>query len=182
MDSKNRDDIESEFKDIHDRLNQLENSYNPQHENLHFASLERVDSDLYKALLSLAEEGLIRVQRHRTYFLKSALYADGMFWYHLCLLITAAASRAHTDGMQKQIPEHLVIELTEALIEISEYAIGCGDMDKRVYEALVSTLWAFYSEELIKQAQQKCRTINQNNVMHFVDNIILHVDELKKAH
>jgi hypothetical protein len=174
-------DIKSEFRDIHDRLNQLKSAYNPQNKNLHFDCLERVDADLYTELLQLAAEGLKRVNKHRDYFLENSLYDDGMFWYNLCLMISAAASRVLTDGTQNQIPEHLVVGLTENLIEISEYAIGDGDMHKRVYEAMVNTLWAFYGEELIKQAQQKSRTINQNNVMHFVDNIILHVDELKKV-
>jgi hypothetical protein len=181
MDRKNRDDIKSEFEGIHNRLNKLDVAYNPQHKNLHFDCLERVDTNLYTELLQLAAEGLKRVKEHRDYFLEKGLYDDGMFWYNLCLMISAAASRVLTDGTQNQIPEHLVVGLAETLIEISEYAIGCGDMDKRVYEALVNTLWAFNSEELIQQAQQKSHTINQNNVMHFVDNIILRVVELKKV-
>jgi hypothetical protein len=39
--------IEADFQEIHKRLRQLEKTYNPRDENLHFGPVDQADANLY---------------------------------------------------------------------------------------------------------------------------------------
>lgn len=156
-----REQIEADFQEIHTRLRQLEKAHNPQDENLHFVPVAQVDANFYVTLLQLAREGLAKVRQHRDYFLKHALYDDGMFWYDLFLLISAAGVRVEAGKVRSSITPEAVNGLTEVLVAISEYTVlGVGgDITKRNYEALGNTLLAFYNDDLVTLARLKGREV-----------------------
>lgn len=166
--------VEAEFQELHAKLRKLEQLYNPSGQNLHFECLCRVDAELYVALLELAEGGLQIVHSHREYFSSHRLYDDGMFWYDLFLMISAAAGRVHHDEAQATIPAPLIKSLTKLLVRISEFALVFpkGDITKRNYEALANTLWAFHNEELVQAAREKANQMNDTSVQEFVNRAI----------
>ena len=174
-------DIEAEFQELHAELTELERVHNPSEENLHFECLSRADAELYTELLELANGGLQKVRQHRRFFLEHDLYSDGMFWYDLFLMISAAAVRIHRDKLQATIPTVTVEALTERLVQISEFTLPPnlgGDITKRNYEALGNTLWAFPGDKLIDTAKEAARQIGTEPVQEFVDGTISHIRTL----
>lgn len=174
--------IEKEFEIIHSKLRQLKQTYNPSGENLHFYNLEKADVELYAKLLELAREGLDKVRKHSVYFSRHALYDDGMFWYELFLTIGAAALRIRADQNQQNISENVIRELTELLIDISEFtcvhpAQG-GDIYKRSYEALGNMLYGFYNKDLVEFARKKSRESGFEKVSEFVELTIGKVEKM----
>ena len=143
-----------EFSGLRGRLLALEKTYSPAGENLHFEPLSRADAALYKALLGLAKDGLTKVRTHREYFPEHSLYDDGMFWYDLLLLISAAAQRMHADRGHHAVPTETATALVETLVEISEFTVLGGDITKRNFEALGNTLWTFWSLDVAYAARE----------------------------
>ena len=95
-DAKSSENIERQFTELRTRLRTLEKRLNPKDEDLHFVprlvGLKRED---FSELLAIAEDGLSKVREHEEYFLTSALYDDGMFWYELFTLISTASLQPH---------------------------------------------------------------------------------------
>lgn len=174
--------IENEFEVIHSKLRQLKQIYNPLNKNLHFYSLEKADAELYVHLLELAQEGLEKVRKHSVYFSRHALYDDGMFWYELFLTIGAASIRIRADQNQQIISENIVKELTELLIDISEFTcvhpVQGGDIYKRNHEALANMLYGFYSKDLVEFACKRSRESGFKNMSEFVELTIGRVKEM----
>jgi len=179
--TEHREKIEADFGEIHKRLSHIENLYNPQKLNLHFSDLSKADAELYRELLALSCEGLEKVEHHEEYFLIHPLYGDGMFWYDLFLLINSAALRIIGDGNQTDIPQEIVKELIETLIEITTYTtVHLGDITKRNYEALGNTLIAFYSKEILELANRRMRVISSKRAKELINRSIKSAEELVK--
>jgi hypothetical protein len=177
--------IAADFAELKARLTRLEKAYNPADDNLHFDAVPRADAALFDALLKLAQEGLAKVRQHHTYFSHSKhqrLYDDGMFWYGLCLLASAAARRVAGDKAQHTISPAAVNALTELFVEVSEYStVGGGcDMEKRNWEALGNILWAFYSDTLVTLARHKSQALGLTPVIQFVEGTIARVNEVRQ--
>lgn len=162
--------VAADFQELHVELRKLEQVYNPSGEDLHFENLCRADAELYSALLDLAKSGLEKVHSHRKYFSRNRLYDDGMFWYDLFVMVSAAAGRVHHDKVQRIIPIAIVESLTEQLVQIIEFSLVFpqGDITKRNYEALRNTLWAFHSEELLDIAKKTAHQMDNSSVQEFV--------------
>lgn len=169
-----QDSVETQFEDLHARLKSLEQSYNPERENLHFSMLDRSDADIYGELLSLAQDGLRKVRQNRSFFLKNRLYDDGMFWYELCLLISSAVLTTAGYHQQETVRKDILINLIETLVDIAEYSTtGDGDdMWKRSHEALGNTLLAFDDVNLIRLVQAKAKALGLERVNQFIDHTI----------
>ena len=172
--------IEDDFKIIHSELRKLEKIYNPYEKNLHFFNLEKVDDKLYSQLLSLAREGLATVQKHRDYFSSHVLYDDGMFWYDLFLIISAAALKVKADKKQQEIPGNIVEELTKLLVDMVEFSMPGGDIVKRNHEALGNTLYCFYNSTLLNLVREWSRSNGDNEIIDFVEWTIGRVEEVIK--
>ncbi len=110
-----------DFAALRRRLAHLQRRYNAAGKNLHFhfEELSFGDADLYPCILSLAEDGLRTLERHRRHFAAHALYDDGMFWYNLFLMIRAAAARVRLDRAEAYIDEKLVDKLLHFLTKMS---------------------------------------------------------------
>lgn len=185
MSGSRQEKIAADFAGLKARLKRLEKTYNPADDNLHFDAVPHADADLFDALLKLAQEGLAKVRQHHTYFSNSKhqrLYDDGMFWYNLCLLASAAARRVASDEAQHTIAPAVVNALTELFVEISEYStVGGGcDMEKRNLEALGNILWAFYSDTLVALARQKSQAVGSTPVIQFVEGTIVRVNDTRQ--
>lgn len=110
------------------------------------------------------------MRKHRDFFLKGDLYADGMFWYDLFVLIGSAAMKIKTDKKQKNIPKKNIYLLTQVLIDIAEYATPTGgDIMKRNHEALGNTLFCFYSPELLEYIRKSGKESADQNTMDFIE-------------
>jgi hypothetical protein len=150
-------DIPQAFAELHARLDILEKRLNPQDENLHFrprlADLGQKD---FSDMLALAEDGLLKVREHESYFLEARLYADGMFWYHLFLLISAAS----LQSLQvREVSEPTQRRLVEVLVDISRYSLvgGPSDIGKRNHEALGNLFCGFPSPTLRTLARDRAQ-------------------------
>jgi hypothetical protein len=173
--------IEADFEEIHGRLREVEKVYNPQKLNLHFDALQRADAGLYKELLILTREGLEKVKSHGDYFSNHALYDDGMFWYDLFLVISAAALSIVRNGKKTNIPQNVVMELIENLVEISTYStVHTGDIVKRNYDALGNTLIAFFSEEILELVHKRKKALSSEKAKELIEYSIKSVIELAK--
>ena len=176
-----REQIEADFKEIRNRLRDIEKLYNPHQLNLHFDDLPRADAELYRDLLVLSREGLEKVKHHREYFTSHSLYDDGMFWYDLFLLINSAALRIIRDGNQTEIPQEIAMELIENLIEITTYStVHLGDIKKRNYEALCNTLIAFYSKKTLELVNKRMRAISSKSAKELINRSIKSAEDLVK--
>jgi len=170
---------EKQFSELHEKLRQLECSCNPSEKNLHFNQLQKVDPKLFADLLSLSEKGLKMVQENRDYFLKHALYDDGMYWYDLCMIINSAVVTAKNTGIQSTVPEDVIRGLAKSLVLISEYALSTGgDMLKRNYGALGNTFWAFHSEELAVWISECAQKSGPENVADYVEGVIEKINQI----
>jgi len=47
-----------------------------------------------------------KLKKHHDYFSSHVLYDDGVFWYDLFLIISAAALKVKADRKQQEIPGH----------------------------------------------------------------------------
>jgi hypothetical protein len=142
--------VSRHFESLRSRLRRLEQEYNPDNENLHFNPLSQADSELYPAMLALADEGLQVVRQHDAYFSRHALYDDGMYWYDLFLFISAAAARIRIDKSPASVSPELVDGLILILARMTRYSnVHGGDIAKRNDEALGNTLLAFYNKKRI---------------------------------
>jgi hypothetical protein len=174
------DAVANDFGPLRAKLDELENAYNPGRGNLHFTSLERVDSALFASLLGLAREGMGLVREHREFFSTRDLYDDGMVWYNLFLLVSSAgACRARAKGTQDKIPPETIMELAETLVDISEFttATFC-DILKRNHEALANLLLAFHSPALVESARKRARDTGLKRVEEFVDYTVRAAEQL----
>ena len=165
-----RDEISRHFEQVQSDLWQLEKVYNPKQSNLHFHELTGTDAALYAKLLLLAQKGLEIVRRNRKHFSQFPLYDDGMFWYHLFLLLNAASCAViGQPERKKDVPPEIIRELIEILIDISEFStVHDGDIVKRNHEALCNTLYAFYSPELAELARTRAKAIGSEKAQRFV--------------
>ena len=178
-----REELAAQFSELRSRLRALNTAYDSTDKNLHFEPLPRADPALYEALLGLAQEGLQKVRDHREFFSKTALYADGMFWYDLFLMISAAAQRVHADRRQRAIPSHTVSALIDTLVAISEFTVPpplVGDITKRNFEALGNTLWAFWRHDLREAARRAAHRIDCKAVGRFVQQVLAHVRKVRE--
>ena len=170
---------EKQFSELHEKLRQLERSCNPSEKNLHFNQLEKVDPKLFADLLSLSEKGLKMVQENCDYFLKHALYDDGMYWYDLCMIINSAVATAKNEGIHSTIPDDVIRGLVKSLVLISEYALSPGgDMIKRNYAALGNTLWAFHSKELETWIFECAQKSGSEKVADYVEGVIEDINQI----
>ena len=171
--------LEQLFANLHEELRQIEQAYNPTDENLHFSELQKADSRLFIDLLALSEKGLVLVQENRDYFLKHALYDDGMYWYDLCMIISSAVVTAKNEGIQSTIPDDVIRGLVKSLVLISEYALSPGgDMIKRNYEALGNTLWAFHSDDLVAWISESAQKSRSEKVADYVEGVIKKINQM----
>ncbi len=163
------ENIAADFADLHERLLALQKAYNPRGENLHFYALERVDQKLYAEFLALCEEGLAAVERHRDHFLQEPLYADGMFWYELFLMIKAAGACVFGNKAGGSIPQGTAHGITKALVGIAEFStVHLGDIVKRNAEALSTMLGAFRSDELDALVVLEAQLLYSDKARRFV--------------
>jgi len=158
MNSEPDDSISQAFADLHARLGTLEERLNPQNENLHFCPrLLDLGEEDFSDMLALAEDGLIKIREYEDYFLGARLYADGMFWYRLFLLISTASLQAPQNP---EMTEPTLRRLVEVLVDISRYSLAGGpsDIGKRNHEALGNLFCGFPSPALrtlaLDRAQQ----------------------------
>jgi len=157
-------EIERAFAPLHERLRTLERRLNPTKQNLHFGGQLNVVPDDFDELLALASEGLRAVRNEDAYFRQHALYDDGMFWYDLFLLISAASLHGRT-GMA--VPESVLRPLVEVLVDISHYSMRHGgDITKRNHEALGNVLYGFSLPSL--QVLARARADQSPQVTEFV--------------
>ena len=169
---------------MHARLLGLQQRYNPNANNLHFDALSHGDADLYPSIVTLADEGLRVVRQHHTFFSKHGLYADGMFWYDLILLISAAAGRIEIDHAQAYVPVELIDRLILILARMTRYStVHGGDITKRNDEALGNTLLAFYNESRIRSllALSKRESISIDWTLTRVAEVREHQHKKRKA-
>jgi hypothetical protein len=172
-------DPQSDFATIYSELRQLEHAFNPEHKDLHFSAVEGANGDLFLRLLALAKAGLEKVREHRAYFLERGLYADGMFWYDLCLLISAASGSLQKDRLQQTIPRNAVEALLLAVVDVAEFSLRTkGDMVKRTYEALGNMLMCFRDWNVSELARARAVATGLDEVEQFVNGTIERVKEL----
>jgi hypothetical protein len=175
------DNLQSEFQELHSELRRLERIHNPDEKNLHFDFPEKADENLFSKLLVLAQEGLAMVRKHRDFFLNNALYADGMFWYDLFLLISSASMKIKTDMNQQNTPKDIIFDLAIVLVDIVEYsAPRGGDITKRNHEALGNTLYCFYSQDLVESIRKRSNESRNQKTMEFVEWTISKVEALRQ--
>ena len=172
--------IENDFKKILSELRELEEIYNPHGENLHFFCLEKIDDKLYPQLLSLAREGLASVRKHHDYFLSHSLYDDGMFWYQLFVMISAASLKVKTEKKQQEVPSDIVEELIKLLVDMVVFSISGGDILKRNHEALGNTLFCFYSSDLVNLVRERGKSEGDHKIIDFIEWTINRVEEVMK--
>jgi hypothetical protein len=173
--------IEADFNEIHRKLKRIEKKYNPNDDNLHFACLQKPDVDLFRKLLSLSRAGLKKVEHYDDFFSSASLYADGMFWYFLFLMISAASRGVMDKEAKNEIPQELIYDLTDILIQISRYSqANPGDITIRNHEALGNTLLAFYSKDLVKFIRKKKNAIDSKAAKDFIIWTLKRVEEVKK--
>jgi len=169
------------FQDLHSELHQLEKKYNPNNKNLHFYFPEKADRNLFLKLQSLAQEGLAIVQKNREFFLSNDLYAGGMFWYEIFLLISSASLKIKTDKIQQDIPKEIIFDLTDVLVDIVEYSAQTGgDIVKRNHEALGNTLYCFYSNDLVESIRKRSNESQNQPTIEFVEWTISRVKNLRQ--
>jgi hypothetical protein len=173
--------IKADFNKIHRKLKRIEKKYNPNDDNLHFDCLQKADVALFRELLSLSRAGLKKVERYDDFFSSASLYADGMFWYDLFLMISAASRGIMDKEAKSEIPQDLIYDLTDILIQIIKYsAVHPGDITKRNHEALGNTLLAFYSKDLVKFIRKKKNAIDSKAAKDFIIWTLKRVEEVKK--
>jgi hypothetical protein len=171
--------IKQDFVQLRKLMNSVEKEYNPDGKNLHFEQLAQGDDYLFDKLLKLSSVGLQTVRKHHDFFIKGRLYSDNMYWYDLCLLISAASGIGNT---LTYVPKNSLEGIVKNLVEISEYATATGgDMWKRNHEALGNILIAFYDEALIKMAINQSKLVGLNRVKDFVKDTISSVEEVRKG-
>lgn len=157
MNSESHEIIPRAFADLHARLDTLETRLNPRGENLHFCPrLDDLGREDFSLMLALAEDGLLKVREHEDYFLGARLYADGMFWYRLFLLISTASLQSR-QGMEVRDPT--LRRLVKVLVDISRYSLAGGpsDIGKRNHEALGNLFCGFPSPALHTLARDRAR-------------------------
>ncbi|MGE5446042.1 MAG: hypothetical protein ACM3SR_15855 [Ignavibacteriales bacterium] len=94
-------------------------------------------------------------------------------------MTSSAALRVKRDKTQGNIPEDVVKELIEILVDISEFStVHCGDIVQRNHDALGNTLLAFYCMELISLVRKKSRAIALKRVTEFTEWTIKRVKEI----
>lgn len=173
--------VKADFNKIHRKLKNIGKKYNPNDDNLHFDCLQEPDIDLFKEVLSLSRTGLKTVERYEDFFSSASLYADGMFWYDLFLMISAASRGIMDKETKNEIPQELIHDLADILIQISRYSqVNPGDITIRNHEALGNTLLAFYSKDIIKFIRKKKNTIDSGAVKDFISWTLKRVEEVKK--
>jgi hypothetical protein len=174
-DERSAQQVEDDFKDLRERLRVSIENAEPTESNLHFARLRHVDAHSFTDLTRLAHEGRTRVDEHREFFEKNALYADGMFWYDLCLTISSAALSydSSDDKPLHELTESLVL----ILVLISRYTVRFpSDMNKRNHEALGNLLLAADSDELTQAALAKAKLLGDTDVLTFVEQTVRAVE------
>jgi len=120
------------------------------------------------------------VERYDDFFSNASLYADGMFWYDLLLMISAASRGIMDKEAKNEIPRELIYDLTDILIQISRYSqVNPGDITIRNHEALGNTLLAFYSKDLIKFIRKKKNAIDSDAVKDFISWTLRRVEKVK---
>jgi len=157
MNSAPQQSIPQAFADLHARLDTLEKRLNPRDENLHFCPrLVDLRQEDFSDMLALAEDGLIKVREYEDCFLAARLYADGMFWYRLFLLISTASLQARQG---REVAEPTLRRLVEVLVDISRYSLvnGPSDIGKRNHEALGNLFCGFPSPALRKLAWDRAQ-------------------------
>ena len=172
MDEEQTSQIEDRFAELRTRLKDYKGKSAPTDENLHFARFEDLDDTSLVELTELARDGLAKVQENDDFFSQRDLYADGMFWYELCLAISSTAvSYQSSTGRRPRANE--VAELVALLVDVSHYAARRpSDMYKRNREALGNMLWAAQDEALINRARQRAGEIAETHVIAFVEDTI----------
>lgn len=157
MNSEPQATVPRDFADLHGRLDTLEKRLNPANENLHFGPrLSNIGQEDFTEMLALAEDGLGKVREHESYFLEARLYADGMFWYRIFLLISAASLQSR---QVPEVSEPTLRRLVEVLVDISRYSLvgGPSDIGKRNHEALGNLFCGFPSPALRVLAQDRAQ-------------------------
>ena len=150
-------DIPQAFAELHARLDTLEKRLNPGGENLHFCPrLADLGQKDFSDMLAMAEDGLGKVREHEDYFLHARLYADGMFWYRLFLLISTASLQSRPES---EVTEPTLRRLVEVLVGVSRYSLvgGPSDIGKRNHEALGNLFCGFPSPALRTLARARAQ-------------------------
>jgi hypothetical protein len=173
--------IEEAFADLRARVGQINQAYNPDDENLHFVPSLEANVQLYSEILALARDGLARVIAYEWYFSSHALYADGMFWYDLFLLISSAGVQARRQHLAEQVPQDVVRGLVEVTVDIMRFSVvHLGDIVKRNHEALGNTLHGFYSPALMDLARTRAAASGSARVVEVVEHTLSLVEEVRQ--
>ena len=179
MDEQEAARVEADFAELKASLETYMESSEPTDKNLHFAAFKKLDEKSWSDITDLARDGLARVRENDDFFSERDLYADGMFWYELCLAISSTAvSYRSATGRPPQSDQ--VAELVDLLVDISHYAARYpSDMYKRNREALGNVLWAAKDRTLIKRARRRAGEIAETHVIAFVEDTVAAVKEAK---
>lgn len=173
-----REAIARDFRPLLARLRRLEHAYNPENQNLHWDVVVNADRKLFERLERLAREGLRKVRKHHAYFLSHDLYDDGMFWYDLLLLISAAARGVLTKAFER-IPLILAKRLAVIVTDLSEYTVLGGDMTLRNRETLANLLLAFPSDSLRVLLLGRGKQLDNQAVMQFLQHVFAEVQKVQ---
>jgi hypothetical protein len=174
--------IQEAFADLRARVGEINQAYNPDDENLHFVPSLKANVRLYSELLALARDGLARVITYEWYFSSHALYADGMFWYDLFLLISSAGVEAQRQRLAEQVPQDVVRGLVEVTVDIMRFSmVHLGDIVKRNHEALGNTLYGFYSPALMDLARTRAAASGSEPVIEAVEATLSRVEEVRQG-
>ena len=175
--------IKAYFEEIHNQLKQLEKKYNPKGGNLHFAdeAIPKADVELFYDLLQLSGKALEIIKDEENHYSNKTPYASAMFsfWYDYFLIVSSASIRIKESANSDDFSQETIYGIIEYLINIREFAvIVSGDLYKRNYEALVYTILAFYSENLINVINKKKNSTPSKEVKSFLDGILKKVKEI----
>lgn len=164
-------DLEKTLSVLKERVNLIEDYYNPDGLNLHFENLKYADSALFEALLSIGQDAWKIIQNNQS---RKTAY----WFYNFFQLVSRGSGRILSDNYQEYISEDVVARLALLLSEISQltYAPDCeGDITQRNWEALVNILLAFgnirkiflirvkelNNKELINRAKSAINSVKQ---------------------
>lgn len=173
-------DLATEFEDLKQRLARAVQRAQPTSDNLHFASFEHLDEASITELTRLTLEGRARVEKHRDFFLRHSLYADGMYWYELFLAVSSAVL-SFKKAAGHPLPAEVLETIVGELVLISEYStVQEGDITKRNHEALGNALLVADSQRLTDLAREKARTVDDERVASFTEDTIRRVEGIRQ--
>lgn len=171
-----RERIEAEFKPLRDKLKLIEGKYNPNGDDLHFTHLRNPDDELFEKILILAQSGLELVNKNSEYFNNHDLYDDGMFWYQVLLIVSAASAAYQPQRILSNPLNPTIQDILFILVDLLRYTSRqYKDITKRNVEAIESTIYTFYNNPLIDSLVEKSIAIDTSIGEHNIELILLRI-------